>query len=232
MTVRELLVKVSLRLGLYKSMMRIDNKIQMRKQNKSFAKYGLQTLDLAVKAAKQSDAQLFLAFGTLLGAYRNKGFIPYDCDLDTGMLASQSSDLFVEKMIQSGFVHKRRYFVKESNRVCEDKFQYKGVSIDVHYFYTDDSGALSCELCLPHESKDWRSANATDGFPSIVRSCPFSTFSEQQFLGVQCYMPDSVVDWLKALYGENFMVPNPNWSMSDHQKRAKVMGERLYRIDY
>lgn len=231
MTVRECLVKVSLKLGLYKLMMRVDNKIQMRRQNKAFARYGLQTLDLAVKSAKESDAQLFLAFGTLLGAYREKGFIPYDCDLDTGMLASQYSERFMERMRLAGFAHKRRYYVKATGRICEDKFEYKGVSIDVHYFYRDESGNLSCELCLPHEFKDWRAANISDGFPSIVRSCPFSTFSEHSFLGVQCYMPDEVVGWLTALYGEHFMVPDPKWSMSDHKKRARVMGERLYRTD-
>ena len=51
---RELLVKIAIKLGVYQQMMKVDNHIQMRKQNKAFAQYGLQTLDEAMKAAKEA----------------------------------------------------------------------------------------------------------------------------------------------------------------------------------
>ena len=229
---RELLVKISQWLGIYRQMMKIDNRIQMHKQNKAFASYGLETLETAEKVADQCGCRLFLAFGTLLGAYRNKGFIPYDCDLDTGMLATEYNETLIDAMEKAGLRHLRRYYVKTTRRICEDKFEYKGVHIDIHYFYKDEQENLFCDLCLPHESKDWRTANATDGFPSIIRTCPDSTFSKQPFLGLKCYMPDKTKSWLETLYGENFMTPNPNWSMGDHQRRAQTRGERLYRIEY
>ena len=61
---RELLVKIAIKLGVYQQMMKVDNHIQMRKQNKAFAQYGLQTLDEAMKAAKEAGTELFVAFGT------------------------------------------------------------------------------------------------------------------------------------------------------------------------
>ena len=228
---REQLVKISIKLGIYQQMMKIDNRMQMRKQNKAFAQYGLETLEKAGQVAKSCNCRLFLAFGTLLGAYRNKGFIPYDCDLDTAMLASERTDAFVAAMEAAGLRHIRQYYVKATGRVCEDKFDYKGVHIDVHYYYKDEQGNLFCDLCMPHETKDWRSANASDGFPAIIRTCPDTTFSEKEFLGLQCYMPDNTEAWLKALYGEHFMTPDPKWSMGDNKKRAQTRGERLYRID-
>lgn len=229
---RELLVQIALKMGIYKKMMKLDNRIQMHRQNKAFASYGLETLRLADKAASDSNCELFLTFGTLLGAYRNKNFIPYDCDLDTGMLTTDYSEQFLLNMKKLGLKHIRRYYVKETGRICEDKFDYNGVHIDVYYYYLDNQGMLCCDLCLPHESKDWRSANNSDGFPSITRRCPNTAFIRQPFLGINCFMPQQTEVWLKSLYGENFMTPDPKWSMNDHKKRAQITGERLYRIEY
>lgn len=229
---RDLFVKIAIRLGVYKSMMKIDNRIQMRKQNKAFALYGLEALRTADETASKCGCRLFLAFGSLLGAYRNKGFIPYDCDLDTGMMFSDYNEDFIPAMEKSGLKHIRRYYVKKTGRICEDKFDYKGVHLDVHYYYKDETGNLYCDLCLPHETKDWRTANQSDGFPSIIRTCPDTELNRQPFLSIECYMPTRTEDWLKALYGEHFMTPDPKWSMNDHKKRAENHNERLYRIEY
>lgn len=217
---------------LYKCMMKLDNRIQMYKQNKAFAQYGLETLQQADRAAVESNCRIFLTFGTLLGAYRDKGFIPYDCDLDTGILHSEYNDGFILCMEQAGLKHIRRYYVKETNRICEDKFDYKGVHIDVHHYYHDDQGNLYCDLCLPHETKDWRSANKTDGFPSIIRTCPDTELERAPFLSIECYKPVKTVEWLKTLYGDHFMTPDPKWSMNDHKQRSQSHGERLFRIEY
>jgi hypothetical protein len=226
---RELIVRLSEWLGIYQAMMKLDTKIQMRKQNKAFMKYGLEALREAETAADESGCRLFLAFGSLLGAYREKGFIPFDCDLDTGMLATERSEAFVAAMRRRGLTLLRQYYVKETGRICEDKYDYKGVHIDVHYFYPVADDSICCELCLPHESKPWREANATDGFPAIVRTVPSSSFSKQDFLGIKVYMPDNTELWLRTLYGEHFMTPDPHWTMGDHKKRAVIGPDRLYR---
>lgn len=225
---RELLVKLSQWLGLYRLMMKLDTKIQMRKQNKAFMRFGLEALREAEAAADEAGCRLFLAFGSLLGAFREKGFIPFDCDLDTGMLATERSDAFVAAMRRHGLTLLRQYYVKSTGRVCEDKYDFHGVHLDVHYFYPSE-GNLCCELCLPHENKPWREANASDGFPAIVRSLPECGFSKKDFLGLDVYMPDRTEDWLKTLYGEHFMTPDPNWGMNDHKKRAVFSTDRLYR---
>ena len=123
----------------------------------------------------------------------------------------------------------RQYYVKQSGRICEDKYDYHGVHLDVHYLYPAADDSICCELCLPHESKPWREANATDGFPAIVRTVPSCGFSKQDFLGIRVYMPNDTESWLKTLYGEHFMTPDPHWTMGDHKKRAVIGADRLYR---
>ena len=148
------------------------------------------------------------------------------------MMHSEYNDDFIPCMERAGLKHIRRYYVKETGRICEDKFDYKGVHIDVHHYYPDGEGNLYCDLCLPHESKDWRTANKTDGFPSIIRTCPDTELERTPFLGIECYRPVKTVEWLKTLYGEHFMTPDPKWSMNDHKQRAQSHGERLFRIEY
>lgn len=226
---RELVVKIAEFFGLYEFLMKIGNRIEKKRQNKAFAKYGLDALREAVMAAEESGGRLFLAFGSLLGAYREKGFIPFDFDLDTGMMAEERTEDLYAAMLRHGFTMVRQYYIKETGRVCEDKFNYKGVSIDIHYFYHNGNGELFCELCLPHESKPWREANKTDGFPALVRTLCDSSLSRHDFLGVSVFLPDRTEDWLRTLYGPDFMTPNPKWSMDDHKKRSVISEERMYR---
>lgn len=226
---REIVVKIATRLGIYKWLMKIDNRIEMKMQSKAFKKYALEALREAVAATEECGGKLFLAFGSLLGAYREKGFIPFDYDLDFGLLAEERLNNMVDAMQKHGFTLLRQYYIKSTGRICVDKYDYKGVHIDVHYFYKDDAGDLYCDLCLPHESKPWREANETDGFPTIIRKVPYSTFVKQDFLGEKVYVPELVEEWLRMLYGEHFMTPDPKWSMDEHKKRSMTNGERMYR---
>lgn len=54
----------------------------LRKKQKSL----LKSLVLFDSFAKQHNVEYWLDFGTLLGAYRHKGFIPWDDDIDIGIM--------------------------------------------------------------------------------------------------------------------------------------------------
>ena len=229
---RKVLVKISMLLGLYPLMVKIDTNMRQKRERKAMNQFGLETLAQADKAVSSFGGHLFLVFGTLLGAYREKNFIAHDCDIDTGLLASERPDNLPEIMSQFGFSCKRQIYVKETGRIVEEQYEYKNVGIDIFFYFEDGrcgDDMIYTYISYPHETKEWREANKTDGFPSIVKPSSKSVFVRSDFRGHQLYMPVEAENWLRYWYGDSFMIPNPQWSLSDHKKRSYPSGERLYR---
>ena len=78
---------------------------------------------------KQNNLKYWLDFGTLLGAVRHKGFIPWDDDIDTSMLrddydkiidafksSSRNSDIYAEYTRTGGCTC--QYFIKVKHKKC------------------------------------------------------------------------------------------------------------------
>ena len=101
----------------------------------------------ASKAAIDSvGVQFFLAEGSLLGWYRNCMPIPWDTDLDLGMMIDQLGDgeeadrklaEIQEAMGEKGFAFLRQVGNRELGLTYI--FERKSVRTDIHFFYRDDS---------------------------------------------------------------------------------------------
>ena len=228
---RDFIVKILLRLGLYRPMIVFINQIKFKQQVRKMRKNGLEMLQMADQAFTSMGVQAFLTFGTLLGAYRDKGFIAYDPDVDLGVIDGNLPKNMYEVMAKHGFQLCKQNIISETNQVIEDTYIYKGIHLDVfHYFEEgDDYYTLVAQL---HETKDWKEANATDGFPCEKVSVVKTEFQRQSFMNIEVYMPIKTHEWLVDMYSESYMTPIKNWSEDDHKTRRSKSTERSYRKLY
>lgn len=228
---RDFIVKILLRLGLYRPMIAFINQIKFKQQVRKMRKNGLEMLQMADQAFTSMGVQAFLTFGTLLGAYRDKGFIAYDPDVDLGVIDGNLPKNMYEVMAKHGFQLCKQNIISETNQVIEDTYIYKGIHLDVfHYFEEeDDYYTLVAQL---HETKDWKEANATDGFPCEKVSVVKTEFQRQNFMNIEVYMPIKTHEWLVDMYSESYMTPIKNWSENDHKTRRSKSTKRSYRKLY
>lgn len=100
------------------------------KKKQAFIKYGEETLRRTFKAFKDIDKTMWLDYGTLLGAVRDKDFIEYDADLDVSTFIGDA-DKVEKSMINNGLRKIREFEV--DNKIVEQTYQYNGSSIDIFY---------------------------------------------------------------------------------------------------
>lgn len=226
---RDILVKIALKLGVYQWLVKKINRIKFRIQARYMRRYGLEMLEKADKALSELGLQPFLTFGNLLGAYREHGFISYDPDIDLGILAKDIPDNLHEQMEKAGFRLYRQNVMATSRQVVEETYLYKKLHLDLFYYFEqgDDLYAISA---LKHETKEWKEANLTDGFPCERSYVPKTTFERREFLGLQIYMPVKTDEWLRAIYSDSYMTPIRKWNPREHDTRIVLTDERSYRV--
>lgn len=227
---RKFLATLAVKIGLYKQIVKVDTYFRNKRIAKAFKKYGLETMAEADKAFRSFGGHMIPYFGTLLGAYRDKDFIPFDNDLDVALLASERPDDIADRMKKFGFERSRQIYVGTTGRIVEEQFYRKGVQLDVFYLFDDrEDGNVYSYVSRRHETKEWREANATDGFPCVTYTTPKCDFEEGNFLGLLLYFPTLTKQWLECIYGATFMTPIKNWQPGTVKNTMEKSLERLYR---
>lgn len=224
---RDLLVKIALRLGIYQGIVEHINRVKFVFQARRMRKNGLQMLSAANQVFDQLNIKAFLTYGALLGAYRDHGFISYDPDIDLGVLANEIPSDLHQQMEKVGF-QLYRQGVLTNEQVFEETYIYKKLHLDIFYYFQEGEDYYSI-IARKHETKEWKEANATDGFPCDRSYVPVSDFEKRDFLGLQVYMPVKTDEWLRAIYSDSYMTPIKNWNAKDYKTRIVHTAERSYR---
>lgn len=225
---RDLVVKILVKLGLYKTSVELINRLKFEVQARRMRRNGLEMLEKAEKAFDEMSVQAFLTYGCLLGAYRDHGFISYDPDVDLGILAEQVPSNMDEVMARYGFVLQRQIVLADHKTIAEKTYCYKKLHLDVFYYYREGADFYSL-IQRKHETKDWKEANKTDGFPCDRSYVPACDMEKRDFLGLKVWMPKDTDGWLRAIYSDSYMTPIKNWTKEGYVTRIVHTKERSYR---
>lgn len=225
---RDLLVKIALRLGIYQQLVEYINRLKFEVQARRMRRNGLQMLAAAQEALDNMHVRAFLTYGALLGAYRDKGFISYDPDIDLGILAQEIPADLHERMAYAGFKLYKQGLLA-NGKVFEETYIYNKLHLDIFYYFQEGNDYYSI-IARKHESKEWKEANATDGFPCDRSYVPACEFEKREFLGLQVYMPTDTDGWLRAIYSDSYMTPIKNWNAKDYKTRIVHTDERSFRL--
>lgn len=198
---RDLVVKIFVKLGLYKQTVELINRLKFEVQARRMRRSGLKMLEQAEKAFDEMGVQAFLTYGCLLGAYRDHGFISYDPDVDLGILAEQVPSNMDEVMMHYGFLPYRQVVMADRKTIAERTYVYEKLHLDIFFYYREGNDLYSV-IQRKHETKEWKEANATDGFPCDRSYVPACEMEKRDFLGLKVWMPKDTDGWLRAIYSD------------------------------
>jgi len=171
----------------------------------------LKEIDLAMRT---HDKPYTLTFGTLLGAIREKGFIPHDYDVDIAVWADEDYSEVFKTLESRGFVLKREIIVDNGDFGHEYTYCYKEIDVDFFFMYPMGDGSYyGTEFRDQPGCNNWDESIKEKGGLHVFRiflpmrkeleSIPFENSS---FM-----VTKDALGFIEGYYGPNWRVPDPTF---------------------
>ncbi len=177
------------------------------RKNRLFRRYAVEALFQADKAFKKLGVTYWLDFGTLLGAYRNKDFIPYDLDLDFGMFLNDYTPKIEKIFTEMGFKKKKEFLIEDGKYGREESYSFKGVNVDIFFFTS-----LNKKYAYYHDFVYITKGDENILVPREI-TLPLERIGEIEFKGRIFPAPFPLEKHLASRYGNNFMIEDRNWKI-------------------
>lgn len=184
------------------------------KRNNMFRKNGVRVISDFDKCFKENGLSYTLAFGTMLGAVREHGFIQHDLDIDVFMWAEDYSPKIQQSLEAYGFKLEHAFVIDKGNSGREETYSKMGVSIDIFYIYPPiNIYNYTCDFQPFKDCVTLQNSQEKNGGVHARRlEIPVSRERVKMlFEGIELYIPSNYDEFLRFRYGDDYMIPNPRW---------------------
>lgn len=194
------------------------NKLNFHKKRRirNLHKYGKEVLEKFDQCCTTNGYHYTIAFGTLLGAIRDKCFIKTDDDIDVTMWIDEFSPKLPLALQQYGFKYEHTFIADDSLFGREDTFSYKGVNIDIFYIYESGDKNLFPYCCDFKPCQGCSSRyESLKKYGYLIPRQIFIPISKKikttNFIGIEVPIPENAEEILRCRYGDSYMTPIPRW---------------------
>lgn len=195
-----------------------------QKRTKYFQENALSVLSCFHEVMEANGIEYTLAFGSMLGAVREKGFIKHDIDIDT-TIWNDKADEVRKCLIEAGFKLIHEFTVDDARKGHEETYEYNSVTVDVFYIYPAINDYPYCCDFLMHEGTATYKDSMDKYNNVIVRRIEMPFCKNRvltEFENIQLYIPVNAHELLLFRYGETYMTPNPSWGIKSHDNHIVV----------
>lgn len=185
------------------------------RRKKYFKRNGLEVLSAFDKCLTENGFNYSLAFGTMLGAIREKGLIKHDFDLDVVLWAEDYSPRLREVLEKSGFQMVHELLVDEGRKGREETYILNEVTIDLFYIYPaiDEypycCDFFACDGCVSFDDSMKRFGRIKARRLQLPWKKEFMRVPFEELSLPVCKNAHEI---LSFRYGEDYMIPNPKWN--------------------
>lgn len=186
----------------------------LKKKNSVFRKNALSIVQEFTLCLEENNIPYTIAFGTLLGGVREKGFIKHDLDIDLAMWVDERPLNLAEILQDKGFKLDHVFKVEDGRLGLEETYKKKGVGIDIFYFYQNDDGLPYCCDFVAYGDTATFSTSMKKYGKVLARRIELPMTRQRILLAfehLKLYAPINAHEILSFRYGNDYMTPKPNW---------------------
>ena len=167
-----------------------------------------ENLSLAIRILEKHGCKWWLAFGTCLGAVRQRAFITHDPDIDIGLPEAHLKlwDVFIKEFKSAGFELYKEW--EHNGKRMELSFKRSEVKLDLFFFFRKDAWCWH-GVFGPDERGRWEKNMVF--LPHVFSASLFENLREMVFRGKRCFVPNPPEKYLAETYGPKWTVPDPDY---------------------
>ncbi len=208
-------------LGIYETTRKVITKIYYPYKNYRIRTKASKILEKMQRVFETRGEEYWLDYGTLLGFVREGRIIKGDLDLDFGVLSQVS---FEDELKKEQIYLTQRVTVE--GVVAAEQYRYEDIGFDVFYYRKIADDKIATNVWLALDCSIPQKVVYEQGGGELGETV-FSSFTTKEivFYGVPFRVPEDSDRYLQEHFGEDYMIPNPNFTHRDEKNRIAIKKE-------